>query len=145
LAIVAAVRQAVGDDCDILIEAHDRFSVPTAIRIGHLIEEYRPMWLETPVMSTDIQATLEVARAIKVPVATGERFNRLGMFLELLAGLRAAVRAWKKSQKLADDGLPKCDPALLYGGRKCRDYCEVTPWCRYAAENVEKLAGARNY
>ena len=44
------------------------------------------MWLETPVMSTDIQATLEVARAIKVPVATGERFNRLGMFLELLAG-----------------------------------------------------------
>jgi galactonate dehydratase len=91
LAIVAAVRKAVGDDCDILIEAHDRFSVPTAIRIGHLIAEYRPMWLETPVMSTDIQATLEVARAIKVPVATGERFNRLSMFLELLAGRSVGI------------------------------------------------------
>jgi galactonate dehydratase len=44
------------------------------------------MWLETPVMSTDIEATLQVARSIKVPVATGERFNRLGQFLELLAG-----------------------------------------------------------
>jgi galactonate dehydratase len=42
-------------------------------------------------MSTDIQATLEVARAIKVPVATGERFNRLGMFLELMAGRSVAI------------------------------------------------------
>jgi galactonate dehydratase len=86
LAIVAAVRKSVGDEVDILIEAHDRFSVSTAIRVGQALEEYRPMWLETPVMSTDIPATLEVARAIRVPVATGERFNRLGQFLELLAG-----------------------------------------------------------
>jgi galactonate dehydratase len=86
LAIVAAVRKAVGDDMDLLIEAHDRFSVSTAIRVGQKLEEYRPMWLETPVMSTDIEATLQVARSIKVPVATGERFTRLGQFLELLAG-----------------------------------------------------------
>ena len=62
-----------------------------------------------------------------------------------LAGLRAAVRAWKKAAKLADDELPKCDPSLLYGGVKCRDYCEAAEWCRYAAENIERLAGARNY
>jgi len=86
LAIVAAVRKAVGDDMDILIEAHDRFGVSTAIRVGNALAEYRPFWLETPVMSTDIEATLQVARAIKVPVATGERFNHLGQFLELLAG-----------------------------------------------------------
>ncbi len=86
LAIVAAVRKGVGDGMELLIEAHDRFSVSTAIRVGQKLEEYRPMWLETPVMSTDIPATLEVARAIRVPVATGERFNRLGQFLELLAG-----------------------------------------------------------
>ena len=87
IAIVAAVRKAVGDDMDLCIEAHDRFSVSTAIRVGQELEEYRPMWLETPVMSTDIQATLQVARSIKVPVATGERFNRLSQFLELLEGL----------------------------------------------------------
>jgi galactonate dehydratase len=86
IAIVAAVRKAVGDDMDLCIEAHDRFSVSTAIRVGQELEEYRPMWLETPVMSTDIQATLQVARSIKVPVATGERFNRLSQFLELLEG-----------------------------------------------------------
>lgn len=86
LAIVAAVRKAVGDGTDLLIEAHDRFSVSTAIRIGQKLEEYHPMWLETPVMSTDIPATLEVARAIKIPVATGERFDRLSQFMDLLAG-----------------------------------------------------------
>ncbi len=85
LKIVEAVRRAVGDDVDLCIEGHDRFSVSTAIRIGHALAEYRPMWFETPVMSTDIAATVEVARAVPVPVATGERFNRLGQFHDLLS------------------------------------------------------------
>ena len=85
LSLVRAVREAVGDTVDLLIEAHDRFSVSTAIRIGRALAEYHPMWLETPVMSTDVAATIEVARAIPVPVATGERFTRLSQFLELLA------------------------------------------------------------
>jgi galactonate dehydratase len=85
LAIVRAVREAVGDQVDLCIEGHDRFSVSTAIHIAHHLEEYRPMWFETPVMSTDISATIEMARRSKVPVATGERFDRLSQFLELLA------------------------------------------------------------
>jgi galactonate dehydratase len=86
LDIVRAVRQAVGDDMDICVEAHDRFNVTTAIRIGNALEEVRPLWFETPVMSSDIAATLEVARAIRVPVAVGERFGRLEDFLNLMAG-----------------------------------------------------------
>jgi galactonate dehydratase len=85
LSIVRAARQAVGDDVDLCIEGHDRFSVSTAIRIGKQLEEFHPMWFETPVMSTDIAATVEVARAIGVPVATGERFGRLSQFMDLLA------------------------------------------------------------
>ncbi len=85
LSLVRAVREAVGDNVDLLIEAHDRFSVSTAIRLGRALAEFHPMWLETPVMSTDIAATIEVARAIPVPVAAGERFKRLSQFLELLA------------------------------------------------------------
>lgn len=85
LKIVAAVRRAVGDDVDLCIEGHDRFSVSTAIRIGRALAEFRPLWFETPVMSTDIAATVEVARAVPVPVATGERFNRLAQFHDLLA------------------------------------------------------------
>jgi len=62
-----------------------------------------------------------------------------------LATLRAALRKWKAAQKLDDDALPKCEAGLLWGGRRCRDYCEAAEFCRYAAENIEKLAGARNY
>lgn len=85
LAIIRAVREAVGDSVDLLIEGHDRFSVSTAIRIGKQLEEFRPMWFETPVMSNDIVGTVEVARAINVPVATGERFGELRQFHDLLA------------------------------------------------------------
>jgi galactonate dehydratase len=85
IAIVRAVRDAVGEDVDILIEAHDRFGVSTAIQIGQALEEFEPMWFETPVMSTDIAATIEVARAVNVPVASGERFKRLSQCLDLIS------------------------------------------------------------
>lgn len=85
LHLVRAVRDAVGDEVDLLIEGHDRFSVSTAIRLSKALAEYRPMWFETPVMSTDIAATVEMARASAVPVATGERFSRLAQFLDLLS------------------------------------------------------------
>jgi len=73
VAIVRAVRETVGNDVDICIEAHDRFSVSQAVRMGHMLAEFRPMWYETPVYSTDIEATIEVARRVPIPVASGER------------------------------------------------------------------------
>jgi galactonate dehydratase len=91
ISIVRAVRQAVGDDVDLCIEGHDRFSVATAIRVGKQLEEFHPMWFETPCMSTDIPGTIEVARAINVPVAAGERFNRLQMFIDLLASRAVSI------------------------------------------------------
>lgn len=86
LAIVRAVRDAVGEDIDLIIEGHDRFSVSTAVTVGKALEEFRPMWFETPVMSTDIEATREVAGKITVPVASGERFQSLNQFSQLVEG-----------------------------------------------------------
>ena len=83
--IIRAVREAVGDAVDILIEGHDRFSVSTAIHLATRMEEFRPMWFETPVMSTDIEATLQVARSIHIPVATGERSSRLSDILRIVS------------------------------------------------------------
>ena len=83
--IVRAVREAVSPDVDILIEAHDRFTVTNAIRIGRKLEEFEPMWMETPVRTYDIAAHLEVAKAIKVPVVLGEGFRELRQFADLLA------------------------------------------------------------
>jgi galactonate dehydratase len=86
LQIVAAVREAVGDAVDIIIEAHDRFSTAAAIAIGRALADYHPLWLETPVLSTDIAATHEVARQVPVPVASGERLTSPRDFAALLQG-----------------------------------------------------------
>lgn len=83
--IVRAVREAVGAKVDILIEAHDRFTVTNAIRLGTKLEEFNPFWIETPVRTYDIKASVEVARAIKIPVVLGEGFRRLRDFAELLS------------------------------------------------------------
>jgi len=91
LEIVRAVRRAVGDDVDILIEGHDRFNTATAVRIGRALAEFRPAWFETPVNSQDVRATAEVARAIPVPVAAGERLSYLSEFADLLAPRTVAI------------------------------------------------------
>jgi galactonate dehydratase len=85
LSIVAAVRAAVGDSVDIIIEAHDRFSIDTAVRLGRKLDQYHPLWLEAPVLSTDIAALHEVARRIPCPVAAGERLVTLRQCNDLLA------------------------------------------------------------
>ena len=83
--IVRAVREAVGDDVDILIEGHERFSVSTAIRVSRRLEEFHPMWFETPVISSDIEANKEVARNGRVPVAVGESYHRLSDILNVVS------------------------------------------------------------
>ncbi len=81
--IVRAVRDAVGK-ADILIEAHSRFSVATAVEISLALEPFRPMWFEEPVPHTNIAAMVEVARRSPVPVATGESLSSKQQFAELL-------------------------------------------------------------
>lgn len=84
MAIVGAVREAVGPSVDLLIEGHDRFSVSTAIEVGRALVEYEPFWFETPVMSTEVEAMAAVARACPVRVVGGERFASKADFARLL-------------------------------------------------------------
>lgn len=83
--IVRAVRQAVGPKVDLLIEFHDRFTVSTAIRVGRKLDEFEPMWFETPVRTYDLTGHVEVARNVKTPVVLGEGFTELRQFADLLA------------------------------------------------------------
>lgn len=84
IAVVAAVREAVGPDVDIMVEGHCRFSVATALRIADRLAEHRPAWFEEPVPHQNVAAMVEVARRSPVPVATGESFTSLQQFAELL-------------------------------------------------------------
>ncbi|HEY0444246.1 MAG TPA: mandelate racemase/muconate lactonizing enzyme family protein, partial [Candidatus Limnocylindrales bacterium] len=85
LDIVAAVREAVGPNVDLMIEAHNRFSVSTALRIADRLAPFHPAWLEEPVRHEHIGSMVEVAHRSPVPVATGESFTSLGQFADLLS------------------------------------------------------------
>jgi galactonate dehydratase len=82
--IVAAVREAVGPTVDIIIEAHARFGVATAIHIGKRLEPMSPAWYEDPVPHRNPQATTEVARHLEIPIGTGESLSSKQQFVELL-------------------------------------------------------------
>ena len=84
LAKVAAVREAVGDNVELLVECHGRLSTTSAIRIGNALEEYRPYVYEEPVPPQNIEAMARVASAVSIPLATGERLYTKWGFVELL-------------------------------------------------------------
>ena len=56
LECVAAVRDAVGNDVDLLIEGHGRFNVPTGIKIAKELEQFSPMLFEEPTPPDNLEA-----------------------------------------------------------------------------------------
>lgn len=70
---VAAVRDAVGNKVDLLIEAHGRFNISTGIQISKEIAPFNPLFLEEPVPPDNLDALAEVHRHSAVPIAAGER------------------------------------------------------------------------
>ncbi|MGI6367204.1 MAG: mandelate racemase/muconate lactonizing enzyme family protein [Anaerolineae bacterium] len=73
MARVAAVREAVGSEIDIMVEAHGNLGATSAIEIGRRLEEYHPFFFEEPVDATNVEAMAKVVESIRIPVAAGER------------------------------------------------------------------------
>ena len=80
---VAAVRDAVGPNIDILVEVHARFNVYTAVGLAHRLEQYRPFWFEEPVSPENVSEMKQVRDRINIPVATGEKLYLKFPFAEL--------------------------------------------------------------
>ncbi|MCC6628520.1 MAG: mandelate racemase/muconate lactonizing enzyme family protein [Chloroflexi bacterium] len=72
VARVAAVREAVGPDVDILIEVHRRLAPMHAVRVAEAIAPYQPFWYEEPTPAENLDATALVRRKVSVPIVVGE-------------------------------------------------------------------------
>jgi galactonate dehydratase len=70
---VQAVRNAIGDDADLIVEAHFKFDAALGMKIGKLLEPYDLLWFEDPVPAGQLKALCKVANHINVPIAAGER------------------------------------------------------------------------
>ena len=82
--IVAAIRDAVGDEIDLGLEIHRNLEPDEAIMLGKELEPYRLLYYEDPLRPQSVEALDYVARHVDLPIATGERFHSIYQFKELI-------------------------------------------------------------
>ncbi len=70
---IAAVREAVGNQVDLLIEGHGRFDVATGIKISKELEQFKPMFFEEPTPPDNLDALKAVRDKSPVAISAGER------------------------------------------------------------------------
>lgn len=88
VAIVRAVRDAVGPKVDIMLDVSGELTTDAIIRLGRRFEEMDIFWLEEPVDPFEVDALKKVSEQVRIPIATGERiYTRYGFrrILELHA------------------------------------------------------------
>ena len=89
--MLAAVRAAIGNRADILLGTHGQFAPAGAIRLGAAMERHQPLWFEEPIPPDDLLGMAEVARAVRLPVATGERLSTKAEFGAVLRAGAASI------------------------------------------------------
>jgi galactonate dehydratase len=83
--LTALIREAAGPDVELLIDAHGRFDVPNAIRIGQALDEVGGIhWYEEPVPPESYRALEQVRGQVRVPISVGERLHTRWDFVPVL-------------------------------------------------------------
>jgi galactonate dehydratase len=80
----AAVREAVGDDVEIIIDVHTRLSPPRAIELCNALAEYRPFFVEDPIRPENSGSYATLRAHTSVPIATGEQLHSKWEYRELI-------------------------------------------------------------
>jgi len=85
---VHAARRALGEDIELMVDAHGTYGVAEAKRFCDMVREARLFWFEEPVSADDKRGCAEVRASTDIPIAAGEsEFNRFDF--RDLAELRA--------------------------------------------------------
>ncbi|MEM7130558.1 MAG: mandelate racemase/muconate lactonizing enzyme family protein [Chloroflexota bacterium] len=88
---VRVVRETIGPDVKLLVDANNAYTAHEAIEIARKMEKYEPFWFEEPVAPDDYKGHARLARSTIIPVATGENeYTRYG-FRDLIEHEAAAI------------------------------------------------------
>ena len=77
------VREAVGNDINLMADIHTNWDVPNAIKIAKALKEYDINWVEDPVRP-NVEALTQFRNEVKVPLATGETMGAASNYLPFL-------------------------------------------------------------
>jgi galactonate dehydratase len=89
--MMEALRLAVKDDVDIMVDCHGRHSLGNAVEFCRVLAPYRPYFIEEPVPPENADVLAEVRRLSPVPIATGERLVTRYQFREIFEKLACHV------------------------------------------------------
>lgn len=81
---VAAARRALGEDVEIMVDAHGSLDVSTAKRLARMLEEQGVAWFEEPVSYDNHAGQAEVRASTTVPISSGESESTRFDVLDLL-------------------------------------------------------------
>ena len=75
---VTAVREALGDDVPLMVDANQQWDRPTAQRMGRIFEAFNLVWIEEPLDAYDAEGHAMLARSLDTSIATGEMLASVG-------------------------------------------------------------------
>ncbi|MFQ6396442.1 L-talarate/galactarate dehydratase [Nocardia sp. KC 131] len=84
IARVTAVREHLGDDIPLMIDANQQWDRPTAQRMGRIFEEFNLVWIEEPLDAYDAEGHAQLARNLDTSIATGEMLASVGEHVRLI-------------------------------------------------------------
>lgn len=88
---LATAREVLGDDRDVALDFHGRFTAANVRRIAPHLEQYHPLFLEEPVLPEYNHLLPSIVESTSTPIATGERlFSRADFHPVLQAGIAVA-------------------------------------------------------
>lgn len=82
---VRRMREHLGDDFPLMVDANMKWSADQAVRAARSLEEFNLLWIEEPTIPDDVVGHVRVVREGRTPVATGENMHTLYEFHTLMA------------------------------------------------------------
>lgn len=123
--MIPLVRKTFGDDVALYADANGFYTVPEAIRVGRLLEQYKFRYFEEPVMFDHVEEIKQVADTLKIPIANGEQDYGFYGFRWLMA----------------HDGLAIVQPDNYYFGGLIRSMKVALMAAAYGKQCVPHMSG----
>lgn len=82
---VAAVREHIGPDFPLMVDANQQWDRATALRMGRRLEEFNLVWIEEPLDAYDAEGHAALTAALDTPIATGEMLASVSEHERLIA------------------------------------------------------------
>ena len=88
---LAAVREHLGDDVPLMVDANQQWDRASALRFGRAVEHLDLVWIEEPLDAYDAEGHAQLAAALDTPIATGEMLSSVAEHVRLIEARAADI------------------------------------------------------